>query len=159
MTPETGPPGPLLPPPIWALLFAGAMVGAARLAPGLAFDVPGRPWIAGLLVAAGLGVDLSALLQFRRHRTTIDPTRPGRASALVTTGIYRLTRNPMYVGMAIVLTGIAVWTGSALALVLVPVFVWVLTAWQIRPEEAAMRTLFGEAFDAYAAAVPRWLIA
>ena len=158
MTPETGPRGPLLPPPIWALLFGGAMVGAARLAPGLAFDAPERAWIAGFLVAAGLGVDLSALLQFRRHRTTIDPTRPGRASALVTTGIYRHTRNPMYVGMAIVLTGVAVWTGSALALVLVPVFVWVLTAWQIRPEEAAMRTLFGEAFDAYAAAVPRWLI-
>lgn len=147
---------PLLPPPLWALLFAGAMWGAARLGPEL--DFTGRRVLAGLLVILGLGVDASALIQFRRHRTTIDPTRPARASALVTTGIYRVSRNPMYLGMATVLTGVAVWMGSPPALALVPVFVWVITACQIRPEEAVMRRLFGEAYGAYAAAVPRWVI-
>ena len=155
---DAGAARPVLPPPLWAVLFAAAMIGAAWAVPGLALDVPSRSVLAGLLVLVGLGTDAAALVQFRRHRTTIDPTRPERASALVTTGIYRISRNPMYLGMAVVLTGIAVWTGSLLALALVPLFVWVLTAWQIRPEEAAMRQLFRETFDAYATAVPRWLI-
>lgn len=145
-----------MPPPLWALLFAGAMVLVARAAPGLGFRVPGA--LAAVPAVAGLAVDAAALLQFRRHRTTFDPTRPERASALVTTGLYGLTRNPMYLGMALVLTGVALWVGNLLALGLIPVFVAVITAFQIRPEEAAMRRLFGEAFDAYAARVPRWVI-
>lgn len=147
---------PLLPPPLWALLFAGAMLLLARSVPALGVDLPAV--IPAALVALGLGVDLAALLQFRRHRTTFDPTRPDRASALVTTGLYRWSRNPMYVGLAITLTGVAAWTGNVLALALVPAFVAVVTAFQIRPEEVAMRRLFGEAFEAYAAAVPRWLV-
>lgn len=149
---------PPVPPPVWALLFAGAMVLLSRFAPGLGLDFPGRRALAALLAAGGLTLDAAALLQFRRHRTTFDPTRPDRASALVTTGLYRVSRNPMYVGMATLLLGLAVWLGHLLALALVPAFVVLLTIVQIRPEEEAMRRLFGDAFEAYAAAVPRWLI-
>ena len=110
------------------------------------------------LAGLGVAVAVAGVVIFRRHGTTIDPTAPGRASALVTSGIYRVTRNPMYLGMALVLLGFAIWTGNLLALALAPVFVVAITRFQIRAEEAALRRLFGGAFDAYAAAVPRWLI-
>ena len=101
---------------------------------------------------------VAGVAQFRRHGTTIDPTAPERASALVTTGVFGVTRNPMYLGMTAVLLGLGVWTGNAAALVPALLFVPFITAVQIRAEEAAMRRLFGPAFDAYAARTPRWLI-
>lgn len=147
-----------MPPVAWVALFAGLMIVTARLFPETRVEFPGRPLAAYALVAAGIGVAVAGVLAFRRHRTTVDPSRPDKASTLVTSGIYAVTRNPMYVGMALTVAGIGLRTGSLIALSLAPVFVVALTKFQIEPEEAAMRRLFGEAFDAYAARVPRWLI-
>jgi protein-S-isoprenylcysteine O-methyltransferase Ste14 len=120
------------------------------LAPGV------RLGLAGALAVIGVGFDLLGLLTFFRRRTTINPLRPARASALVTGGIYRITRNPMYVGMAFLLAGWAVWLG-ALWPFLGPVFlVAYLTRFQIEPEERILRSKFSE-FEAYAARVRRWL--
>ena len=147
-----------MPPVAWVGLFALGMILTARLFPETRIDFPGRAPAAYALVLAGLGVAIAGVLAFRRHGTTVDPTRPERASALVTSGIYAVTRNPMYVGMALAVAGIGLRTGSLIALSLAPVFVLALTKFQIEPEEAAMRGLFGEAFDEYAARTPRWLI-
>ena len=149
---------PLMPPILWVAVFAACMIATARLFPETRVSFPARDLLAYALVLAGVGIAASGVLAFRRHRTTVDPTRPGAASMLVTSGIYRVTRNPMYVGMALAVAGIGLRTGSLIALSLAPVFVVALTRFQVEPEEAAMRRLFGEAWGDYASRVPRWLL-
>ena len=149
---------PLMPPPVWALLFVTCMVAAARLFPQTRIAFPGQAALAYALLGAGVAVGASAVLSFRRHRTTVHPMRPDEASTLVTTGVFSVTRNPMYLGLALVVAGVGLRTGSLIALSLAPVFVVALTKFQIEPEEAAMRRLFGEAWGDYAARVPRWLL-
>ena len=149
---------PLMPPVLWAALFLVGMILAARLFPLSRIDFPGLPLASLALMIAGLGVAIAGVLAFRHHRTTVDPRDPAKASALVTTGIYGVTRNPMYVGMALILAGFGLGTNSLIALSLAPVFVVALTKFQIEPEEAAMRRLFGEPYETYAARVPRWLV-
>ena len=103
-----------------------------------------------------MGFDLLGLLAFFRRGTTINPLRPAKASALVTGGIYRITRNPMYVGMAFLLAGWAVWLGALWPFLGPVLFVAYLTRFQILPEERILRGKFAE-FDAYATRVRRWL--
>jgi protein-S-isoprenylcysteine O-methyltransferase Ste14 len=146
-----------VPPPVVGLVAAAAMWLLSALPPALAAPAWLRQAVAALLLLAGLGFDLSGLIAFRRLRTTINPLRPASASALVTGGIYRFTRNPMYVGMALLLTAWAVHL-SALWPFLGPVaFVLYIGRFQIAPEERALGALFGQAWSAYAARVRRWL--
>lgn len=146
-----------IPPPIVAAFVVAVMVFAARTPFALAFDTGINPWLAALLIAAGASIALLGVVQFRRHRTTVDPLHPTRASQLVTNGVYRISRNPMYLGLLSTLLGIGVALGSGAAVLIALGFVPLLTALQIKAEEAAMRTLFGEAFEHYAARVRRWL--
>ena len=132
-----------MPPLAWVALFVLGMIATARLFPKTRAAFPGRVTLAYALVAAGVAVAGAGVLAFRRHRTTVDPTRLDAASTLVTGGIFRVTRNPMYVGMAVAVAGIGLRTGSLIALSLAPVFVLALTHFQIEPEKAAMRHLFG----------------
>lgn len=146
-----------IPPPLIGALAAVAMWGAA--APGTAFALPAtvRTVLVALLVVAGLSFDLLGLLAFRRSRTTVNPLQPQRASALVTGGVYRITRNPMYLGMALLLLAWAVWLSAWPALAGPVAFVLYITRFQIRPEERAMQANFGDEFARYAARVRRWL--
>lgn len=109
------------------------------------------------LGSAGLGVGIAGVLAFRRARTTVNPWRPERASALVDTGIYRHTRNPMYLGLLLGLLGWAVYLGSLLALLLALAFVPWMNRFQIGPEERALERIFGDDFAAYRRRVRRWL--
>jgi protein-S-isoprenylcysteine O-methyltransferase Ste14 len=146
-----------VPPPIVGLVLAAAMWLLAGVPPLLPVPEWLRQSLAMLLVLAGIAFDLSGLIAFRRLRTTVNPLRPDSASALVTAGIYRVTRNPMYVGMALLLTAWAVHL-SALWPFLGPVaFVVYIGRFQIAPEERALVALFGAAWSAYAARVRRWL--
>jgi protein-S-isoprenylcysteine O-methyltransferase Ste14 len=109
------------------------------------------------LGAAGLVLDAAALAAFVRARTTVNPLRPEKSSALVRSGAYRLSRNPMYLGLALLLAGWAIWLANALALALLPAFVAWLDRFQIRPEERALAARFGAEYEAYRARVRRWL--
>ena len=109
------------------------------------------------LAAAGGIVALAGVRAFGRARTSVNPLAPQNASALVTAGVYQFTRNPMYLGMGLVLVGWAVWLGNAAALLGLPLFVVLLDTLQIKPEERALRQRFGEAYARYAARVRRWL--
>ncbi len=146
-----------LPPVLVALLCAGLSWGLARALPSLTIVIPFRRSLAAVLVVVGFGIAVSGVLAFRRSRTTVDPTRPSKASSLVMSGVYRATRNPMYLGMALALAGWAVWLAHPLALIGVVVFVAYLTRFQIVPEEHALREVFGAEFGAYARRVRRWL--
>src|SRR5688500_17175464 len=91
-----------VPPPLVAAAFATLMWLAARFAPWAAVSIPGRRWIALLLAVIGVAVSLSGVASFRRAKTTVNPLTPEKASSLVVSGIYRVTRNPMYLGLSVV---------------------------------------------------------
>jgi protein-S-isoprenylcysteine O-methyltransferase Ste14 len=146
-----------VPPPVYALLAGIAMWLLDRHWPIVQLWDPPRVQIGCLLVIAGIAIDAWAIAAFFRFRTTIDPMHPERATQLITTGLYRFTRNPMYLGLLLVLTGWACLLGSAGPLLVLPLFVWIISALQIVPEEAAMAERFGAAYASYAQRVPRWI--
>ena len=146
-----------IPPALVFALFAGAMWILASHCPAAALPVPWRLPLAALLSATGLMAGAAGVLAFLRARTTVHPGRPEHASALVTTGIYRFTRNPMYLGLLLMLAGWALALANGWAMLLLPVFVAYMNRFQIRPEEDALRKKFGAAFDAYAGSVRRCL--
>lgn len=141
---------------VW-LVCALAIAAAANALPGPRLAFAGHRLVALALAAAGAGVALAGVLAFRRARTTVNPMSPQRASTVVRTGVYRLTRNPMYLGLAAVLAAMALWWADPLGLVGVAAFCAWMTRWQIRPEERALRQRFGVEFDRYAAEVRRWI--
>jgi len=144
-----------IPPPL-VMLVCGVLGYAAALAwPWPVLPAPG--WIAALVALTGLGLNLLPKLAFRRARTTVNPLRPAAATSLVTSGIYRLTRNPMYLGQALVLLGGVLWLGSAAALLAVPLFVGWITRFQILPEERVLADRFGADYAAFRRGVRRWL--
>ena len=130
---------------------------AARSAPALDVDFPARRALALLLFIVAGAVGVAGILEFRRARTTVNPLQPERASALVTGGIYRHTRNPMYVAVATLLLAWALWLGNALAPLGTVLFVAWMDRLQIPPEERALQTLFGAEFERYRSEVRRWL--
>lgn len=146
-----------IPPPVVGVLVATAMWFGSHVGPSLPLADTPRHVIAGLLAAAGIAFDLLGLLAFRAARTTINPLRPGRASALVVSGVYRYTRNPMYVGMACLLLAWAVLLSAMIALAGPVIFGLFITRFQIVPEEQVLEALFGEHYRQYAARVRRWL--
>lgn len=146
-----------VPPPVIDATFALAMWATARLLPGLSADWPGRIVLSVALALAGVLLALAGVVSFRRHRTTVNPLKPQAASALVSTGAYAFTRNPMYLGMLVVLVAWGLYLSNLAAAVLVPLFVPCLNRLQILPEERVLRAKFGAAFDAYAARVRRWI--
>ncbi|HER34383.1 MAG TPA: isoprenylcysteine carboxylmethyltransferase family protein [Halothiobacillaceae bacterium] len=147
----------LVPPPAALLISIGLTYAASAWWPTTVVDWPPLDWVAGLLFAAGGGLMLAAAWALWRARTTIDPFRPERASQLVTGGIYRLSRNPIYLGDALLLTGMACWWGQPLGLIALALFVLFIDRFQIRGEEAALARHFGDAFDRYRQRTRRWL--
>jgi protein-S-isoprenylcysteine O-methyltransferase Ste14 len=146
-----------VPPPVVGLLVAAAMWGLAPWGLPMAWPPGLRMGAAVVLVALGLVLDMSGLVAFVRRHTTINPLRPANSSALVTGGVYRFTRNPMYLGMACLLSAWAVWLGSLAGFAGPLVFVLYITRFQIRPEERILGGLFGQAFTDYCERVRRWI--
>lgn len=146
-----------IPPPIVGALVGLAMWLVAPIGPAWVVSPAVRHVAAGVLVAVGLAFDLLGLLAFRASRTTANPLKPQRASALVTSGIYRVSRNPMYVGMCFLLLAWAVHLSALLPLAGPVIYVLYITRFQIQPEERVLGQLFGEQYSRYAARVRRWL--
>jgi len=146
-----------VPPPAVLLVLGLLMWLTARAAPDFGFVVPARNLWAILLIAGGLIVGFSGVLTFRKARTTVNPTTPQASSSLVTWGVYRLTRNPMYFGLLIVLTGWAIFLANALVFLFLPAYILYIGRFQITPEERALSALFGQEYAAYRARVRRWI--
>ncbi len=146
-----------VPPPVWTLLAGLAMAWLDRRWPIASADEAG--WlrvVAVVLVVAGLALAGEALVRFVRARTTWHPTHPERASALVIGGVYRWTRNPMYLGLLLVLAGWAAWLASLAPLLAIGVWLLVMTRLQIEPEERALLDRFGGEYAQYRDSVRRW---
>jgi protein-S-isoprenylcysteine O-methyltransferase Ste14 len=145
-------------PPVAVVLALGAgMWGITRLFPSLTAEYPGRVLVAIALAVLGVAVAIYGVIEFRRARTTVDPRDPGKSTAVVTSGIYGFTRNPMYLGFLLSLVSWSIYL-SNLYVVLGPViFVLYMNRFQIAPEERILSARFGGTYDAYKTAVRRWL--
>ena len=146
-----------IPPPAVALLVATAMWGLAEATPNMPVDNTTRLALVALCYLLGAGFSLGGVMSFRRAKTTVNPLKPESASALVDTGIYRYTRNPMYVGFALFLLAWAAFLSSLWALLGLPLFIAYIQHFQIRPEERALEGIFGSEFLDYKRRVRRWL--
>ncbi|MBO6814495.1 MAG: isoprenylcysteine carboxylmethyltransferase family protein [Rhizobiaceae bacterium] len=143
-------------PPIAQLaIFACLAVILATFLPGLTVDVP--IWLPVLVGLIGVLFLLPAVVSFAKQKTTVDPRTPEAATTLVTSGIYGITRNPMYVGMLLLLLALAAWLAAASSLLPTIAFLLSIDRGQIRREEESLRQNFGVAFETYANRVPRWL--
>ena len=146
-----------VPPPIVFLLALLVTWAIARLSPALAIDATLARWLGGGLAMCGVLLGLAGVFEFRRHRTTVDPVRIEAASSLVTSGVFGLTRNPMYLGLAAILVGAAIFLRGPFALIGPMLFVAWIWRLQIVPEERVMRAKFGAAYAAYQLRVRAWL--
>ncbi|MEJ7138753.1 methyltransferase family protein [Amphibiibacter pelophylacis] len=146
-----------IPPPIVALLLALLMGWLAGWATGFFVLPHWTAWLAVPVLCVGLVFDVFGIIQFIRNKTTINPLSPQKSSVLVTHGIYRITRNPMYVGMALTLTAWALYLQSIPALIGPVIFASYITRFQIKPEEDHLLQIFGEPYRNYLQEVRRWL--
>ena len=145
-----------IPPPIWTLIYLLIAAGFSALAGWP--SVLGLPinWLGGALVAVGVALAVSAAMLFRREGTEIKPNSPANQK-LVTSGPFRVTRNPMYLSLVMFSTGIAIWVGSW-PMFLAPIAAFATFNWVHIPfEEAKMRRQFGAAFEDYSRNVRRWV--
>jgi protein-S-isoprenylcysteine O-methyltransferase Ste14 len=146
-----------IPPPVIAALFAAAMWVLSRYVAGVEVSGSARMVSAILILLLGVFFCLAGVVSFKRAKTTVNPLKPETASALVNSGIYRISRNPMYVGFALILFAWAAFLASPWALLGVIGFVLYMNRFQITPEERALGALFGDEFVDYRSRVRRWL--
>ncbi len=145
-----------VPPVALVVAFAAAMWGVSVALPQFAFPLPGATAIAAALVVAGGALAIAGVVAFKRQRTTVNPLRPNTSASLVSTGVYRMSRNPMYLGFLLSLAGLAAYLSNAGSGALLPAFVAYMNTFQIKPEERALLLKFGPEFAQYAANVRRW---
>jgi protein-S-isoprenylcysteine O-methyltransferase Ste14 len=146
-----------IPPPIYAVGAAFLMWLLNTYLPLVHLPYGSLNKLGLVLIALAVLADIWSLLLFFRARTTPNPMKPQNSSQLVTTGLYRYTRNPMYVGMLVMLLGWAIYLGSLSPFFILPLFVWVINTQQILPEEKFLTEKFGASYRAYMQSVPRWL--
>lgn len=146
-----------IPPLLLLMITAAAMWGLGAVLPAWQLPFDHAPWVVGGLVGAGGLIALLGVLEFRRKQTTVDPRYPQNTARLVVSGVYRFTRNPMYLGFLLILAGWACYLAHTLAFLLMVVFVVYMNRFQIRPEERFMQSKFGAEYDAYRASVRRWI--
>lgn len=145
---------PIPPPLYYGAAFATGMI-LQRVVP---LDVPGRPAtavIGAVILAAGLALDIAGVAAVVAHHTTIVPHRP--VAELITTGIYRISRNPMYTGLAVMVAGGALLAGNGWPLLLLPLALLAVTKLAIEPEEAYLSERYGTTYSEYRRRVRRWL--
>ena len=143
-------------PPVWLLaaVIATWFIGQAQPF-GLSLDFPITQLLGGLLVGAGIILMALAAMEMRKQRTTIIPHK--EADSLVTSGIFKRTRNPIYLGDAAILAGLALRWDAVLALVLVPIFIWIIEKRFIILEENMLRRKFRADFAHYEQKTRRWV--
>ncbi|GAA3534006.1 isoprenylcysteine carboxylmethyltransferase family protein [Zobellella aerophila] len=147
----------LIPPPLVVALFGLMMWVCAQELGGGRFTLVWPDLVIGLLLGSGLLLIGSAAGALLRARTTVNPLRPGNTSTLVVTGVFRWSRNPIYLGDLLLLLAWVLWLGQLANLLLLAGYVGYMNRFQILPEERILAQRFGEAYRAYCAKVRRWL--
>ena len=144
-----------IPPVAVWLICALLMWGIARLLPFGA--LPHLPVVAIAVTGIGIGISFAGVWSFHKARTTVNPLDPSQATHFVSEGVYQLSRNPMYVGLASCLLAWAIWLSYLLTWIGVPLFIIYMTRFQIIPEERTLRLKFCKEYENYCLKVRRWL--
>jgi protein-S-isoprenylcysteine O-methyltransferase Ste14 len=145
-------------PPVAQFLVAASLMWLIAIGASFAeLRIPGRLLPASVLLLASGLVGLAGVRSFARAGTTVNPLQPEATSQLVADGIYRYTRNPMYLALLLALLAWGVLLANWLSLVVIGAFVLSLNSLQIEPEERALAARFGEQYEAYRSRVRRWL--
>jgi protein-S-isoprenylcysteine O-methyltransferase Ste14 len=145
-------------PPVAVMLVTALLMWlVAWSLPAGAIAVPARILFAMTLAIVGSAASALGVVAFRRASTTVNPTKPEATSSLVRSGVYTLTRNPMYFGFLLILFGWGIFLANPLVFLLLPVFVFYMNRFQIQPEERALTAQFGQVFVAYTTCVRRWI--
>jgi protein-S-isoprenylcysteine O-methyltransferase Ste14 len=147
----------IVPPPVYMLVFASLMFLLHSNMPILVWLTPPMNNVGLLIIGTSVLLDLWSLELFFKARTTPNPMTPEKSSALVTTGLYRYSRNPMYLGLLCILFGWALYLGSISQLLLLPFFVLTLNKMQIEQEEKILSEKFGQSYIDYQRRVRRWI--
>ncbi|MFK7966428.1 MAG: isoprenylcysteine carboxylmethyltransferase family protein [Burkholderiaceae bacterium] len=146
-----------VPPVVLAIGIAALMWIGSKVLPDFQFSIAGSGFIAIGIAVIGSVIALLGVMAFRSADTTVDPRAPDQSSSLVVHGIYQRTRNPMYVGILLILCAWGLFLGSILSFAMIPVFVVYMNRYQIIPEERYMRANFGEEYAQYVSRVRRWI--
>jgi protein-S-isoprenylcysteine O-methyltransferase Ste14 len=146
-----------IPPPAIAVAIAAAMWALSRVTPSLQLSMGIRLMLALAVALAGVVFSVAGVISFRRAKTTLNPTKPQLTSSLVSSGIYTVTRNPMYVGLLLGLIAFAIFLSAPWALLGPAAYFLYIGRFQIEPEERALAALFGAEYSAYLSKVRRWL--
>ncbi|MBW3227236.1 isoprenylcysteine carboxylmethyltransferase family protein [Marinobacter adhaerens] len=133
------------------------MWALSRISPDFPIAIPAAGWLASSVALTGMAIAVLGVLAFRKVGTTVDPRVPGRSESLVVSGVYRYSRNPMYLGFLLVLCAWGLWLGNLPALLFLPAFVLYMNHFQIVPEERFMADKFGATYETYCAKVRRWM--
>lgn len=147
----------LIPPPVQGLIAGLAIWGLAKWFPEYALTLPGQMPLAVAIAGSGLLIDLVSVFAFLLAKTTVNPLSPQNTNTLVVSGLYKISRNPMYLGMLLILTGWTIWLGNPLGVLPVFLFVVSITYLQIKPEERALEEKFGDSYRDYKQRVRRWI--
>lgn len=145
-----------LPPAVVFTVFVLLMYVLSTFLPVGYFDFFGRKYLMIALMVIAVCIAVIALFQFFKSKTTIDPTNPSKASKLVSSGVYQYSRNPMYLGMLLLLLAWGLWLGNAFNVLLAVGFVGYMNKFQILPEEESLSGLFGREYAQYCTLVRRW---
>ena len=144
-----------IPPPIIALVMIGLIYLSSLLIVPTTFNYQNSLSI--LVLIMGLAFVLPSFRLFARYKTTISPLTPSDTAALVTEGMYRYSRNPMYLGLLLLTIASTIWFGTWLGIIINIVFIFLINFLQIIPEEEALLTIFGEEYEEYKKNVRRWI--
>ena len=144
-----------IPPPIVTLIFGFATYLSRKIFPEI--EIQYSSFFGIFLLLLGFFILISAVKLFRNDKTTVNPLSPEQATKLVTNGIFKLSRNPMYLGMAVILASVAVFFNIIGGIISMALFCLYITKFQIIPEEKAMKELFAQDFERYMQATRRWI--
>ena len=144
-----------VPPPILALLMIGLVYLSSLLIGSVSFDYQAS--VSVLLVIVGLSCALPSYRLFARNKTTISPLTPSETSVLKTQGMYRYSRNPMYLGLLLLIIAATIWFGTWFGIIISVFFILLINILQIIPEEEALLQIFGEEYLEYKKKVRRWI--
>ena len=144
-----------IPPPILALLMIVIVYFSSLIIEPFTFGY--RIALSVFIVVIGLACAIPSFRLFAKHKTTISPFTPSETTALVTVGMYRYSRNPMYLGLVLLNIAATIFFGTWLGIIIVATFIFLLNLLQIIPEEEALLDIFGEEYIEYKKKVRRWI--
>ena len=144
-----------IPPPLVALTFSLLVAYSKSIFPKV--DIEYGSVFGSFMISIGSIIILSAIIEFKNYKTSLTPLNPSNATKLIVHGVYKFSRNPMYLGLLLILSGISIIQNPIGGLLFVPSFILYITHFQIIPEESAMLDLFKDDFSKYKENVRRWI--